>query len=88
MADTFTPGAHVTHFRIESEIGRGGMGVVYRATDRLLLRPVALKILAPSVSGEVNALARFQREAAAAANLRHPNIAPVGKRSAGLFAKA
>jgi outer membrane protein assembly factor BamB len=73
----FLPGAQIGRFRLEAEIGRGGMGVVYRALDPVLNRPVALKILAPHMAGDKSAPARFHREAAAAANLKHPHIATV-----------
>ena len=64
------------HFTIEAELGRGGMGIVYRARDERLRRIVALKVIV----GEDSApewLHRFLREARAAARLRHPGIVPV-----------
>ena len=64
-------------YRLEAEVGRGGMGVVYRAVDPALNRFVALKLLAPHLGGDAAALARFRREAAAVANLKHPHIAVV-----------
>jgi len=67
----------VGRYRLEAEVGRGGMGVVYRAVDPALGRPVALKLLAPHLGGDATALARFRREAAAVANLKHPHIALV-----------
>jgi serine/threonine protein kinase/Tol biopolymer transport system component len=65
------------HFRIVSLLGRGGMGVVYRAEDLVLSRPVALKFLAGSEPGAPQALERMKREARAAAALNHPNICVV-----------
>ena len=58
-------------------IARGGMAQVYRARDRLLDRPVALKVLFPELSVDRTFVERFRREAQAAANLSHPNIVPV-----------
>jgi serine/threonine protein kinase len=68
-------GSTILHYRVTDEIGRGGMGVVYRATDTKLSRPVAIKVL----SGDF-ALAserRFQREARMASSLNHPHILTV-----------
>ncbi|HEY8169256.1 MAG TPA: serine/threonine-protein kinase, partial [Candidatus Limnocylindrales bacterium] len=64
-------------YRIESVIGRGGMGVVYRATDSNLDRRVALKLLSPDIAGDEAFTARFLRESKLAASLDHPNIIPV-----------
>lgn len=64
-------------FRILREIGRGGMGIVYEAEQRSLGRRVALKVVNPTSAGTANQLARFQREAEAAARLHHTNIVPV-----------
>jgi serine/threonine-protein kinase len=58
-------------------IARGGMAQVYRARDRLLDRPVAVKVLFPELSVDRAFVERFRREAQAAANLSHPNIVPV-----------
>jgi len=62
---------------LESRIGQGGMGWVYRATDVALQRAVAIKILLPSLSRVPEVYARFAREARAVAALDHPNIVPV-----------
>lgn len=64
-------------FKILSEIGRGGMGVVYEAEQQSLKRRVALKILGPTMAGSPKQLARFQSEAKAVAKLHHTNIVSV-----------
>jgi len=64
-------------YRIESELGRGGMGVVYRATDTILDRTVALKSLPAELLSHRELVARFQREAKVVAALTHPHIVAV-----------
>ncbi len=64
-------------FDVESEIGRGGMGVIYRATELSLRRPIALKVLAPGLGTAPRSTERFRREARVVAELEHPNIVPV-----------
>jgi serine/threonine-protein kinase len=64
-------------FRIDREIGRGGMGVVYCAHDQQLHRDVALKTLPPHLAADPNVRGRFLREARTAAGLSHPNIVPI-----------
>ncbi len=64
-------------YELEALIGQGGMAHVYRARDRVLGRSVAIKILRPEYVSDENLLARFQREARAAAALLHPNIVSV-----------
>jgi serine/threonine-protein kinase len=64
-------------YTIESEIGRGGMGVVYRARDEKLKRTVAVKVLPPELAYRRDIRARFVREAETAARLSHPNIVPI-----------
>src|SRR5579884_3326851 len=64
-------------YELDHLIARGGMAEVYRARDRLLDRPVALKVLFPELSVDRAFVERFRREAQAAANLSHPNIVPV-----------
>jgi CheY-like chemotaxis protein len=63
--------------RIDAIAGRGGMGVVYRATDLTLDRPVALKLLAPSLARDPVFRARFERECRLAAALDHPHVVPI-----------
>ncbi len=65
------------HYLVDSEIGRGGMAVVYRATDVRLHRTVAIKVLPPDVAFNGDVKARFIREAQTAAQLSHPNIVPI-----------
>lgn len=67
----------VGSFRINREIGRGGMGVVYEATEAILKRRVALKVLPTAALVDEVQIRRFRNEAAAAAQLVHPNIVPV-----------
>lgn len=70
-------GRVVSHYAVEGAIGRGGMGVVYRAEDTRLKRPVALKFLPPFLSQDAHAMERLQAEARAASALDHPNICTV-----------
>jgi serine/threonine protein kinase len=71
------PGAFISHYRIVSPIGAGGMGEVYLAEDTKLGRHVALKVLLPEVSGDKDRVRRFIQEAKAASALNHPNILTV-----------
>ncbi len=64
-------------YQIENEIGRGGMAVVYRATDSRLHRTVAIKVLPPDIAFNEAVRTRFIREAQTAAQLSHPNIVPI-----------
>ena len=74
---SLTAGAKVGPFIIESPLGSGGMGEVYRARDSRLDRLVALKIVSDSLGARPEALERFQREARAASALNHPNICTI-----------
>ncbi len=64
-------------YTIEGEIGRGGMGVVYRARDERLQRRVAIKVLPPELAFQQDIRERFTREAQTAARLSHPHIVPI-----------
>ena len=72
-----TPGTRVGPYEILGTVGRGGMGVVYRAGDARLGREVALKLLPPAASGDADRVRRFELEARATAMLSHPNILQV-----------
>ena len=71
---SLAPGTTLGPYEILAELGSGGMGEVYRATDTRLDREVAVKVLPDEVSDDPQALARFEREAKAIAALSHPNI--------------
>jgi CHASE2 domain-containing sensor protein/predicted Ser/Thr protein kinase len=71
------PGDVIGDYRVEELVGRGGMGVVYRATQQSLERPVALKVIVPELADDPEFRARFERESLAAASIDHPNVVPV-----------
>ena len=69
--------AEFGHFMLEKELGHGGMGGVYLGRDRMLDRPVGIKVMLKSLGDDPTFVERFQREAQAAARLNHPNIAQI-----------
>src|SRR5262245_53084121 len=71
------PGTRLGAYEVTAQIGEGGMGQVFRATDTKLKRQVAIKILPPSFAADPDRLARFQREAEVLASLNHPHIAGI-----------
>ncbi len=71
------PGTYIAGYRIDSLLGVGGMGEVYRARDTTLNRDVAIKILPTAVASDPERLARFKREAQVLASLNHPNIGAI-----------
>ncbi|HEY7453263.1 MAG TPA: serine/threonine-protein kinase [Thermoleophilaceae bacterium] len=88
MTVAIAPGALFGGYRIEAEAGRGGMGVVYRATDLSLGRPVALKLIAPELAEDPAFRERFLREPRLAASLDHPSVVPIyeaGERGGQLY---
>jgi serine/threonine-protein kinase len=71
------PGSRIGPYQVTAQIGQGGMGEVYRATDTILKRSVAVKVLPEAVASDRDRLARFQREAEVLAALNHPNVAQI-----------
>ena len=77
MKAAISPGMIFAGYRVEELVGRGGMGVVYRATDLSLERPVALKLVAPELAEDERFRERFLREPRLAASLDHPHVIPI-----------
>lgn len=77
VEETLSVGSVLGGFKIEKELGRGGMGVVYKAHELSLNRKVALKVLAPRLSSDEEFIKRFKREAMVVAALDHPNIVKI-----------
>src|ERR1700750_2864133 len=71
------PGTYFAGCRIEATIGRGGMGLIYRAIDPRLDRPVAIKLIAGERSEDPEFRHRFEREARLTAAIDHPNVIPI-----------
>jgi serine/threonine protein kinase len=77
MSSSIGPGTRIGPYEIVDVLGAGGMGVVYRATDRTLARQVALKFLSDELAADPTRLARFERAARVLASLNHPHIAAI-----------
>jgi len=77
MRDTPRPGEVFEGHLIEGELGRGGMGKVFRARNIMLERARAIKVIAPELSADPAYAARFRRESRLAASVEHPNVVPV-----------
>src|SRR6058998_91551 len=77
MLNNIPPGTRLGPYEIQSLLGAGGMGEVYRARDSRLQRDVAVKILPRALAQDQDRLKRFEREARAAGQLNHPNIMAV-----------
>ena len=75
--EALAPEQLISHYRIISSLGAGGMGEVYLAEDTRLRRRVALKLLPPSFTGETDRVLRFAQEARAASALSHPNVCTI-----------
>ena len=85
---SLTPGTRIGPYELAAQVGVGGMGEVYSATDTNLKRSVAIKVLPETVAKDASRLARFQREAETLAALNHPHVAQIYglEKSAGITA--
>ncbi len=81
---SLTPGTTLGPYEVIAEIGKGGMGEVYRARDTKLDRDVALKVLPQAFTEDPDRLARFEREAKVLASQNHPGIAAIHGLEAGV----
>jgi ABC-type branched-subunit amino acid transport system substrate-binding protein len=77
MSNVLGSGTSFAGYVVQEVVGRGGMGVVYRAIDVRLERPVALKLIAPELAGDLRFREWFLRESRLAASLRHPHVLPI-----------
>ena len=77
MSESLGPGSTFAGCRLEAVAGRGGMGVVFRATQLALQRSVALKAIAPELAADPDFRERFQRESLLVASIDHPNVIPI-----------
>src|SRR6516165_1966565 len=85
---SLSPGTRIGPYELSDQVGVGGMGEVYSATDTNLKRSVAIKVLPETVAKDASRLARFQREAETLAALNHPHVAQIYglEKSAGITA--
>ena len=74
---SLAPGDRIASYRIDGLVGKGGMGLVYRAWHDRLQRTVAIKVIAPELAAQSSFRARFERESLLAAQIEHPNVIPV-----------
>src|SRR5512147_1902747 len=74
---SLAPDRLLSHYRLLSRLGEGGMGVVWRATDTTLGRDVAIKVLPEGFARDAERMARFEREAKILASLNHPHVAAI-----------
>src|SRR5262244_4002065 len=77
MMESLVPDTSISHYRVLSKLGSGGMGEVWRARDTRLNREVAIKVLPASFANDADRLRRFKQEALATSALNHPNILTV-----------